>query len=362
MTHAMTAASLAREQCTSGRRARQAVNCLTAAILLWLATSCSPAFASLSCVTSHGALTFTLPAGTYAIPRDMPIGARITPFTNHQTTYQNFWTCWKPDLNYAGQWYKSLLSSSGQTFWENGIAYPVFNTNLPGVGLIMQANSYVRGNSIGLSSFSDSGAWLAGAYAGPFPPSAFGTSIAFAFVKTGPITSGTVSLGSVAEFAMSDNGIIATPRLPVTVTGNPVFTVVACTTPNITVNLGTHRTSEFSGPNSATSSVNFDLALNNCPAGMSAIRYQVDAVTPIVNAQNSVVALDSSSTASGVGLQLLNGSGTPFPLGSAQSFNGYSSATGGSYTIPLRARYYQTGTAVGPGSANSVMTFTMTYL
>lgn len=361
MTHAMMVPSLSREQRTDGRRVRRSVICLKAATLLWLAASCSPAFAFLSCSTNNGALDFTLPSGNYAIPRDMPTGARITPFSNHQTTYQNFWTCSKPDLNYAGPWYKSLLSSSGQTFWENGNAYQVFNTNLPGVGLIMQVNSYGPGRSFGPYSITDSGWWIAGAYPGPFFGVSFGTSIAFAFVKTGPITPGTVSLGAVAQAAMADQGIVATTRLPVTVTGSPVFTAAACTTPNIPVDLGTHRTSEFSGPNSVTSSVNFDLALNNCPAGMNAIQYQVDAVTPIISATNSVVALDASSTASGVGLQLLNGSGTPFPLGSAQTFSGYSSATGGSYTIPFKARYLQTGSTVGPGRANSVMTFTMTY-
>ncbi|WP_233835465.1 fimbrial protein [Paraburkholderia sp. ZP32-5] len=33
----------------------------------------------------------------------------------------------------------------------------------------------------------------------------------------------------------------------------------------------------------------------------------------------------------------------------------------GSYTVPLKAAYYQTAASVMPGTANAVMTFTMTY-
>ncbi|MDF3838442.1 fimbrial protein [Cupriavidus basilensis] len=365
MMYAMTAPSLAREPRASSPNIRRFVICVKTAILLCLATSCAPALAFLTCVTSYSALTFTLPTGAYAIPRDKPTGTRITPFTSFQTNYPNVWSCTETMGNtFVGPVYQSLLSSSGQTYSENGVTYQVFNTNLAGVGLIMQIGSNLPSGWYGQSGLNSTGWQSYGSIASSsaFFNYVFGPGMAFAFVKTGPITPGTVSLGAIAHIGMSERPIANVSNiLPVTVTGNPVFTVLACTTPNITVNLGTHRASEFSGPNTFTSSVNFNLALNNCPTGMNTIRYQVDAVTPIVNAQNSVVALDASSTASGVGLQLLNGSGTPFPLGSAQTFSGYNSGTGGSYTIPFRARYYQTGSAVGPGRANSVMTFTMTY-
>lgn len=367
MMHAITAPSLAGDQRTSVWHIPRPIVCLKAAILLWLMASCSPALAFLSCVTGFGALNFTLPSGTYAVARDVPAGTRITPFTSFQTTYQNVWTCSETANVFVGPVYQSTLSSSGTTYSEGGLSYQVFNTNLPGVGLIMQIGSYLPSGGglwYGQGGLNTTGWQSYGAIQfRSFIGLSFGAGMAFAFVKTGPITPGTVSLGAIAQIGMSERPIANVRNvLPVTVTGNPVFTVLACTIPNITVNLGTHRTSEFTGQNTFTSSVNFDLALNNCPAGMNTIRYQVDAVTPIVNAQSAVVALDASSTATGVGLQLLDGSGTPYPLGTAKTFGGYNSGTGGSYTIPLRARYYQTGATVGPGRANSVMTFTMTYL
>jgi len=342
--------------------------CWKAMALLCLAILCGPAYSALSCrAPSIGTFSFTLPSGNYAIPRDTPVGTRITPFTSFQTGYPNVWSCSETTANMVhGPVYQGLLASSGMTYSEGGETYQVFQTNLAGVGLIMKIGSYIPGgwyDSHGLSSraYESAGAW---ANSVPTSGQLFGAGMAFAFVKTGPMTAGTVSLaGSIAQIGMTERPIGAPVRiLPVVVTGNPTFSVLACTTPNVTVNLGSHKSSEFSGLNTFTSSVSFNLALNNCPAGMNTVRYRVDAVTAIVNAANSVVALDSSSTATGVGVQLLDGSGSPFPLGTAKLFSGYSGSSGGSYTIPFRARYYQTGSTIGPGKANTVMTFTMTYL
>ena len=95
---------------------------------------------------------------------------------------------------------------------------------------------------------------------------------------------------------------------------------------------------------------------------MNAIHYQIDAVTPIVDNANAVVDLDGSSSAAGIGVQLLDGDGNPAILGTKRPFAGYNGATGGNYTIPMRARYRQTGDTITPGSANSAVTFTMSYL
>ncbi|RDI99213.1 type 1 fimbrial protein [Dyella solisilvae] len=136
----------------------------------------------------------------------------------------------------------------------------------------------------------------------------------------------------------------------------------ACTTPNVVVRLGKHMQSEFMGEGYTTAAVRFQIDLNNCPAGMTSIAYRIDAATTVLDATQSVVALDGSSSATGVGVQLLDGSGTTsFPLGRAVNFEGYDPHAGGSYSIPLKARYYQTGSSVGVGPANTSMTFTMIY-
>lgn len=354
---------------STGRRCPTWLKALAA---LWLLLLCGPAFASLSCSTGYGALNFSLPSGTYAIPRDAPVGTLIAPFTNFQTNYPNVWICSETTTVYVGPVYQSLRPSANMSYSDGSGTYQVFNTNLAGVGIVMKIGSWLPslyntgGSWYGQGGLNTTGWQSWGAYSrtpAGFDNFYFGAGMAFGFVKTGPITPGTVSLaGPIAQIGMSERPIASVSNiLPVTVTGNPVFTVLACTTPNVNVSLGTHRSSEFGGPNTFTAAVNFNVALNYCPAGLNSIKYQIDAATPVVNAANSVVALDGTSTATGVGVQLLDGSGNVFPLGSAKSFGGYNSTTGGSYTIPFQARYYQTGTAVGPGTANSAMTFTMTY-
>ncbi|WP_143010639.1 fimbrial protein [Cupriavidus necator] len=83
--------------------------------------------------------------------------------------------------------------------------------------------------------------------------------------------------------------------------------------------VGTHQNKEFAGPGTYTSSPGFNIALNNCPAGMTSVSYRIDAVTPALDAANSVVSLDASSTASGIGVQLLDHSGNVFRWGPPRS-------------------------------------------
>lgn len=128
--------------------------------------------------------------------------------------------------------------------------------------------------------------------------------------------------------------------------------------------MGQHKTSEFTGTGKSTKSVNFNINLDNCPGGLGntgpAIQYRLDPTSAVLVSSQSVVAV-ASGGATGLGLQLLDGNGVALPLSTYKAFNGYSGATGGSYTIPLQARYYQTAAAVTPGPANAAITLTMLY-
>jgi major type 1 subunit fimbrin (pilin) len=199
----------------------------------------------------------------------------------------------------------------------------------------------------------------------------FGMKMDFAFIKIGPVTGGTINLpGVVAQAGVSvtttpnplTNYAMAPQQIAnVTLVGGPTFAPVACATPNVTVPLGTHANTEFSGVGPiSTAPASFNISLNNCPAGINNVQYEIDAVTTILDANQSVVALDSASTARGVGVQLLDANGNAMPIGTQQTLAGYNPA-GGNYTIPLKARYYQTTAPVLAGTANTVMTFTMNY-
>lgn len=94
---------------------------------------------------------------------------------------------------------------------------------------------------------------------------------------------------------------------------------------------------------------------------MSSIKYQIDATTTISNPSQGVVALNSSSTASGIGVRITDSNSLPIQYGNPYTLSSYLS-TGGNYTIPLKAAYYRLGTtAIQPGSANTSVTFTMLY-
>lgn len=328
---------------------------------------------TLSCISNSSSAVFSVPTKSYTVPRDASVGTLIGAFTPWQSAGSNVWTCSDTTNAFVGPVYKSVLSASSDagypiTYFDGSTTYQVFDTNVRGVGLVMKISSstpsgwYAGNYGMGTSDWN-----VAGTYNSPsgFSNAAFGLRMEFAFVKTGDITPGVFQSGIlVANAGVAERPFAqVTNTIPIYLSGSPSFNEAACTTPNsISVDLGSHLSSEFRGLNSVTSSVAFSIALNNCPIGMNEVDYEIDAATQIIDSSNSVVALDSSSSAGGIGVQLLDGSGNPIPFGTPLTFNDYNAGTGGSYTIPLKARYYQTGTLVTPGHANTVMTFTMSYL
>lgn len=190
--------------------------------------------------------------------------------------------------------------------------------------------------------------------------SAVSALVGIGLITTGPVTTGGVISGVVAMAAPYEAGPV-TSLQHTFVISNITIVPQQCTTKDVTVSMGSYGMGLFNGIGSTTPAVNFTIGLNGCPAGMKGIQYEIDSVLPLANGANSVATLDRSSTATGIGLQLLDSKGSPLPMGTQQAFAGYNATTGGDFTIPLQARYYQTATAINPGTANTSMTFTMTY-
>ena len=95
---------------------------------------------------------------------------------------------------------------------------------------------------------------------------------------------------------------------------------------------------------------------------MNLVQYSFTPTTSVANAANGVVVLDSSSTATGVGMQLLLNPTTPVTFGTTYSLTSYNPAvSNGNYTLPLYAGLYQTGAGVTPGLVKSSITFTASY-
>jgi len=203
------------------------------------------------------------------------------------------------------------------------------------------------------------------------------------FIKTGPITVSGSTSGYFAQWA-TEPGASSPPKGSTVakyvglVWGyyawtNPVLFNVAvptCTVtmPNITVPMGSVPLNSFTGLNSTAASQPLNISLT-CAGGKTNSYTNVwTTLTDATNPGNvsSVLSLTPTSTATGIGIQVLNGT-TPVSYGPDSSTAGNTNqwfagqAQNGAFNIPLTARYIQTGTTVSPGSANGRATFTMSY-
>ncbi|MDU9405146.1 fimbrial protein [Pseudomonas sp. zfem004] len=177
-------------------------------------------------------------------------------------------------------------------------------------------------------------------------------------IKTGDITSGAkIPSGVLGFYAVGDLAVIGIK------TNESVITSMSCETPDITVEMGgDYKLSDFNLATRTTRRVDFNLILNNCPAGIRSVRYMLKENTAPINESQGIVSLNKSSTAKGVALQLFDANGNPIPLKTPQNFAGYG-INGGNFMIPMSASYYRMHSeSLEPGTANTEVTFIMTYL
>ncbi len=339
------------------------------AALLVLALSSHAAWAAASCSSTAQTFTVSMPS-SITVPRDAAVGTVLTTWVSTSAT-NNYFNCQTNGGGATGTGFEPLsLTKAGMNVTSPHGSYTVWNTNVPGVGIAIGVRVYV--NQCGWQGFADLGVpssffpspWVGQACSGTGNSLTNGGQAEMALVKTGPITAGTVNGGVLFEAAaaVSQGGgyTMQTGRKSFSLT-QTVINVAACTTPNVTVDMGSVKQSAFTGVGSTTPAVAFKVGVNACPAGLNSIQYQFIPVNAVLDSTNGVLALSSDSTASGIGLQLKDSSGKALKYNSQYTLTSYSSATGGTYTIPLTANYYQTSASVTPGSANAVLTFTMTY-
>lgn len=133
---------------------------------------------------------------------------------------------------------------------------------------------------------------------------------------------------------------------------------------NETVDLGIVPVSSFSGVGSTAAqgagSTNVKIFLTECPAGTpTQATLKFDGA--YYNGDNSYLALDSGSTASGVAILLSNPSGNALKLGEPSEPFTLNVGTGSSTALNFKAAYIQRETTISAGTANSSATFTINY-
>lgn len=128
------------------------------------------------------------------------------------------------------------------------------------------------------------------------------------------------------------------------------------------VPLGHVPLAAFSGAGPASIGETFDLELS-CGSAVGDIAYEIAPRGGILNTAQAVIELDNPAdpdTATGVGLQLLDGRNRPVALDEFRPFG--TSAAAGAMRKTHKARYYQLGTAAPtPGVANATVDITLSY-
>jgi major type 1 subunit fimbrin (pilin) len=307
--------------------------------------------------------TLTLPS-TLVVPRDAAVGAVLLNVPVATTSATAGFSCSTGSTAYL---IESMYTTQTTTSLSN-----VYATNVPGIGIKVIGQNNPSG---ALPSPPSVYSWATVTTTGYYTFDSWG----YQLIKTGAVTAGTLSFsGAVAASWISSSATsnVAPSSRPnllssLYINGSTSVVTPTCTTPNVSVVMPTIYQSALKGAGTSAGTTSFNIALNSCPAGMNSIQYEIDPVTTVVSSTDAVVALDGSSTAAGIGVQLLDNDGNPLTaangfqsaatLGTAPGSGTYNSSTGGDYTIPLKARYYQTGTTVSPGSVSTEMTFTMTY-
>ncbi|MCA8293764.1 fimbrial protein [Burkholderia sp. AU30198] len=277
-------------------------------------------------------------SGKFNVPRDAPIGTVIAKFS--------FNTGFDANERILSQCSSSFPASFLPVSTPHGAATDkVFPTGVQGVGvkLSIYSEAVFAPSSWTLSSYNIQ--WGSPAYV-----------VTYAFVKTGPISAGTVSSVDVptAQQVLDGNTFVR-----IAATGSVEFGSAACQTSDVAVDLGTrNRGDKFTGIGYTTPPVGFDLAFRNCPAEVARIGYQLVSPAGSIDAKNGVFKLSSNSSAKGIGIRVTRADGTPVAL---ETMNTFDTKGAADHTIALRASYYQSAAKITPGSADGQLAVTVNY-
>ncbi|MGO4312675.1 fimbrial protein [Pseudomonas sp. KB_15] len=278
----------------------------------------------------------SLANGSLTIPADTPDGTVV-----YQDTVQGAAHLWKCTL--ASQYGVLLNPKLGNvTGWAT--TFPLGKTGLSFRIWIESMNRY-EGS---LQTISANAAYGIGS-----------GGVRLEIVKTGKLAS-QVRIDAGALGSLQDDDLIL-KKFNLT---NPiVLNAASCQTPSVPVAMGDdYHLLDFRETGATPRTVRFNIGLNQCQTGIKKVTYSLKANTPVIDSAKGIVALNDSSTAKGIGLQLMNDAGQPMALDTTYPFDAFTT-TGTDFKIPLSASYYRLATdELKAGSANTEVTFIVNYL
>ncbi|MHA7848232.1 fimbrial protein [Serratia sp. D1N4] len=279
----------------------------------------------------------------------------------------------------------------------------VYETGIPGIGIAISRSNNGDAAKVGQPNYQFPNDYQSPITGGHYKPYLVNRVIYVSLIKIGNIALGNHTLDAsklpVAGLTIANPlNHPGTTGLPITVTrvqfqGQLTVSAQTCTTPDVSVNLGSFDIPQyFTGQGATTPWVDASISMTNCPAfygfynadnstvmfdyttgtGLVAnstsnsIGVRLTPTTSVTDATNGVMAIDStvSGPASGVGIQIGWGesgqSPTLFNLSTEKKLtlpkDGRSSIR-----IPLAARYIQTAASPTPGKADGKVVFLINY-
>lgn len=229
-----------------------------------------------------------------------------------------------------------------------------FATNVPGIALVLTATPVQASDNSCLRCGPDQApGWELASITGTATTTATFTG---QFMKTGPVTAGTVRSIQLAQLWWYIYGSTSSVSLNSVLTlASSTIGVQACSvntdSTNLTVTLPTVSTQALRSSTAVAGRTGFKINLTCTPGANVSITMST---TKPGTATGTIV---STGTAGNVDVQLLDGSFNPVTFDTATSLG---AAPSGTLSIPYYAQYYATGSA-GAGSVSATATFTMTY-
>ncbi|MFC6298156.1 fimbrial protein [Pseudomonas spelaei] len=250
------------------------------------------------------------------------------------------------------------------TVINNGVLVPgytdVYQTGVSGIGV-----KYTQTQGYG------SGTWdtvpISYSLAAPLSPSKlFGSFVRAQLVITGEIGSGTIT--SVPTMTQTWSGACITPSAVGATFNFPVNATVeasSCrvTTPALHVTLPDTELHEIQPLGTTKGNTTFNIGLE-CQSGSSVYITLSDANNP--NNRTDNLTLNSSSTARGIALRILNSDGKAVSFGPESSVAGNPNQwlvgpSSDTSNVPLTVQYVSVRSPLTAGSVSAEATFTMSY-
>lgn len=297
------------------------------------------------------------------ISRDLPVGAIIG--AQIVTPLINAYNCFNTEGGTLG--YQTFGVKAVGTFDQMLNGRRIYKTNIDGIGYGISGSTTncAGGGTVAVTGTNTmrsdvNTAVLCNSENGIINPSLSGT-VTVTFYKTATETgSGTITARTVGALSLLNNHLLwYSPEVVVNINAFTV-TTPACklTTASIPVDMKDVEKNAFHGKDSSPGEAHtqsFNLPMS-CNAGTQvSVKMEGD----IYDATKGVInTTGGGNAATGVGIQLLYNN-QPMMLGTDVAVG--TSSSGGGFTVPLKARYYQTGDRITTGTANGVLSFTMTY-